>query len=141
MKYCGNIACTLPPPPQLIQILLRKFCVTDNPKKFSLYEEYGGDCKCFILYGDSPKTPTMNFDPSHFSHFLSMLLWTSPHIVVLYLHTPVPQVMCYYKAAFLLSLQHHPPSSPPIHTRFPSTHTCRLHHPHTHTQTHTPPPP
>ena len=30
---------------QLVQILLKKFCVTDNPKKFSLYEEYGGDCK------------------------------------------------------------------------------------------------
>ena len=30
---------------QLIQILLKKFCVTDNPKKFSLYEEYGGDCE------------------------------------------------------------------------------------------------
>lgn len=30
---------------QLVQILLKKFCVTDNPKKFSLYEEYSGDCK------------------------------------------------------------------------------------------------
>jgi hypothetical protein len=30
---------------ELIQILLKKFCVTDNPKKFSLYEEYGGDCR------------------------------------------------------------------------------------------------
>jgi hypothetical protein len=30
---------------QLVQILLKKFCVTDNPKKFSLYEEYGGDCE------------------------------------------------------------------------------------------------
>ena len=30
---------------QLVQLLLKKFCVTDNPKKFSLYEEYGGDCK------------------------------------------------------------------------------------------------
>ena len=37
---------SLPPSgPQLIQILLKKFCVTDNPKKFSLYEEYGSDCK------------------------------------------------------------------------------------------------
>jgi hypothetical protein len=28
---------------ELVSILLKKFCVTDNPKKFSLYEEYGGD--------------------------------------------------------------------------------------------------
>ena len=34
---------------QLVQILLKKFCVTDNPKKFSLYEEYGGDCKSVFL--------------------------------------------------------------------------------------------
>ena len=34
---------------QLVQILLKKFCVTDNPKKFSLYEEYGGDCKTVML--------------------------------------------------------------------------------------------
>lgn len=30
---------------ELVQILLKKFCVTDNPKKFSLYEEYGSDCR------------------------------------------------------------------------------------------------
>ena len=37
--------CVCFPASQLIQILLKKFCVTDNPKKFSLYEEYGGDCE------------------------------------------------------------------------------------------------
>ncbi|XP_064398859.1 ras association domain-containing protein 5-like isoform X2 [Halichondria panicea] len=30
---------------ELVSILLKKFCVTDNPKKFSLYEEYGSDCR------------------------------------------------------------------------------------------------
>ncbi len=34
---------------QLVSILLKKFCVTDNPKKFSLYEEYGSDCEYIIL--------------------------------------------------------------------------------------------
>ncbi|XP_064407242.1 uncharacterized protein LOC135352063 isoform X3 [Halichondria panicea] len=30
---------------ELVSILLKKFCVTDNPKKFSLHEEYGSDCR------------------------------------------------------------------------------------------------
>lgn len=41
LVHIGNSTTTK----ELVQILLKKFCVTDNPKKFSLYEEYGSDCR------------------------------------------------------------------------------------------------
>ena len=94
-----------------------------------------------------PQDPTMNFDPSHFSHFLNMLLRKIPYILVLYVRTPLPQVMCYYiqSSPFLFSLQYHIPS-PITHTHTPPhppthTHTTSTHSHTTSTHSHTPPPP
>jgi hypothetical protein len=97
--------CTFPPPEyiiQLVQILLKKFCVTDNPKKFSLYEEYkyGGDCKLhllnLILYAifHCPPPPLLSLfislppsylPPIPLSHSLSLPPSLSPT-----LHLPLP---------------------------------------------------
>ena len=30
---------------QVVRLVLKKFCITDNPTKFSIYEEYGEDSK------------------------------------------------------------------------------------------------
>ena len=57
---------------QLIQILLKKFCVTDNPKKFSLYEEYGGDCKC--------ATAVLQYAMLQYSSVHSMLHYIEIHV-------------------------------------------------------------
>lgn len=40
---------------QLISILLKKFCVTDHPNKFALFEEYKGDSEYGVEGGRGPR--------------------------------------------------------------------------------------